>query len=376
MIQLATVAAPPSISVDELRTLLEEGDPPLIVDVRARVEREEWAIPGSISVDVYAALNSGDPRAMTGVDVPADRPVVTVCGAGKTSLIAAAQLRDRGIQAVSLAGGMKAWSLAWNLAEVPLATSRARVMQLRRTGKGCLSYLVGSHGEAAVIDPSLAPEIYRDLAGRLGLSITHVLETHIHADHLMRSRALAAQTGARLLLPATDRLAFSAGPLNEGDIVEIGRSRLWTLATPGHTQESLSFLLDGEALFTGDTLFLAAVGRPDLEASPGEARARAHLLHASLDRLSSLPPRTIVLPGHTDRPVAFDRRPLAATLGEVREQIPILRLAAAEFVDTILARIPPTPPNHAAIVAFNEAGEWPDGDPTDLEAGANRCAVA
>lgn len=148
------------------------------------------------------------------------------------------------------------------------------------------------------------------------------------------------------------------------------------LRTPGHTPEATSYLLDESALFTGDTLFLAGVGRPDLEAGAGEARERARLLWASLRRVAALPPGILVLPGHTGRPVAFDGEPVTATLGEVTERIPILRLSETAFVETILARLPPTPPNHAAIVAFNETGGWPAGDPTDLEAGANRCAVS
>src|SRR5689334_20223888 len=81
---------------------------------------------------------------------PTDRPVVTVCAAGKTSQIAAEQLASRGLQVFSLEGGMKAWSLAWNTAEVPLPRSSVRVIQVRRTGKGCLSYLIGD-GETATV---------------------------------------------------------------------------------------------------------------------------------------------------------------------------------------------------------------------------------
>ena len=85
-----------------------------------------------------------------------DAPVVTICGAGKVSLTAMEQLRARGYDARSLTGGMKAWSLAWNSAEVPVPGSAATVIQVRRTGKGCLSYLIGNDGQAVVIDAALA----------------------------------------------------------------------------------------------------------------------------------------------------------------------------------------------------------------------------
>jgi len=365
-----------TIAVDELRAMLVERRPVTILDVRAAADRAEWAIPGSRHVDAYEALKAGDPAALAGVELPVGEPVVTVCGAGKASLTAMALLRARGIDARSLAGGMKAWSLAWNGAEVPVPGSAATVVQVRRTGKGCLSYLIGNAGEAAVIDAALDPEVYQGLAAERGWRIAHVLDTHVHADHLSRSRLLAKRAGATLHLPAQDRVAYPFAPLRYGDALAIGASHLVALLTPGHTIESTSYLLDGTALFTGDTLFLAGVGRPDLEASAEEAATRARLLSRSLRELTALAAGTLVLPGHTSEPVPFDERPIAATLGDVVERVPMLRMTEDAFVEIILARIPPTPPNHAAIVAFNETGELPEGDPTDLEAGANRCAVS
>jgi glyoxylase-like metal-dependent hydrolase (beta-lactamase superfamily II)/rhodanese-related sulfurtransferase len=365
-----------AISAEELRETLDRRDAVTVLDVRPIAERAEWAIPGSRHVDAYDALRAGDPDAVAGIDVPLGDQVVTVCAGGKMSLVAAEQLRARGIAARSLTGGMKAWSLVWNTAELTIPGSSATVIQMRRTGKGCLSYLVGAGREAAVIDASLAPEVYREIADARGWTITAVFDTHVHADHLSRSRLLAEQTGATLHLPATNRAVFPFTPLRDSDQIMVGDARLTAIDTPGHTPESMSYLLDGLALFTGDTLFLTGVGRPDLEASVDGARERAGLLWGSLRRLAALAPETLILPGHTSSPVAFDGRPVAATLRAVTEGVPMMRLTEAEFVETILARIPPTPPNHSAIVAFNEAGELPEHDPTDLEAGANRCAVA
>lgn len=364
-----------TIDTDTLRRMLEEEQPVTVLDVRPAEERAEWAIPGSVHVDAYEALKAGDPDALADVDVPRDWPVVTVCGVGKTSLTAAEQLQRRGIQAASLDGGMQAWSLAWNTAEVPLPDRPARVLQVRRTGKGCLSYLIGSDGTAAVVDPALDPDVYLELAGEQGWTITDVLDTHVHADHVSRGRLLAERAGATLHLPQQDRVSFKYKPMHDGDVLEIGAARLEALHTPGHTLESTSYLLDGQALFTGDTLFLSGVGRPDLEADADSARQRAHLLHGSLQRVLALPAGTLVLPGHASQPVPFDGRPVAAPLTEVRAHAELLAVAENEFVDTLLARIPPTPPNHQRVVELNEAGRMPDGDPTELEAGANRCAV-
>lgn len=356
--------------------MLDEGQPVTVLDVRQTQDRAEWAIPGSIHVDAYNALKKNDPDALAGLDLPGDRPVVAVCAEGVTSLIAVEQLRTQGIQALSLAGGMKAWSLAWNSAEVPLPGSETRLIQIRRTGKGCLSYVVGSDGEAAVIDPALEPDIYLGLAQDYGWTITHVLDTHIHADHLSRARRLAEASDATLHLPAQNRVLYPFNAIGDNDMLDFGAARLVALHTPGHTHESTCYLLDDLALFTGDTLFLDAVGRPDLKASPAEVRTRAQALYRSLQRLLTLRPDTLILPGHASQPIAFDGTAVAAPLAKVRNQAELISVPEKTFVEWLLKHIPPTPPNYQRIVELNEAGLLPERDPTELEAGANRCAIA
>ena len=125
-----------NISARTLRDMLERGERVTVVDVRKGEDHAEWSIPGSVHVDAYDALNSGDERAMEGLELPEGAPVVTVCGRGRSSAVAAEQLRRRGYETLSLEGGMKAWSLAWNTAEVPLPGAKAEVVQMRRTGKG------------------------------------------------------------------------------------------------------------------------------------------------------------------------------------------------------------------------------------------------
>jgi rhodanese-related sulfurtransferase len=125
-----------NIGAMTLRDMLERGERVTVVDVRKGEDHAEWSIPGSLHVDAYDALNSGDDGAMEGLELPEDTPVVTVCGRGRSSAVAADQLRRQGYEALSLEGGMKAWSLVWNTAEVPLPGASAEVMQMRRTGKG------------------------------------------------------------------------------------------------------------------------------------------------------------------------------------------------------------------------------------------------
>ena len=125
-----------NIGAMTLRDMLESGERVTVVDVRKGEDYDEWSIPGSVHYDAYDALNAGDGRAMEGLELPDGAPVVTVCGRGRSSAVAAEQLRRQGHEAFSLEGGMQAWSLAWNTAEVPLPGARAEVIQVRRTGKG------------------------------------------------------------------------------------------------------------------------------------------------------------------------------------------------------------------------------------------------
>src|SRR6185436_414220 len=362
------------ITAAELRERMEQGEKFAVYDVR-RAQDREWTIPGAIPLDVHDQLWANDPHAMKDFHPPRDRPVVFVCGRGNTSLLATQQAREHGIPAMSLFGGMKAWSPQWNVATVPARGVHAEVVQIRRTGKGCLSYIVGSDGEAAVIDASVDPGVYLALAKDRGWKITAVIDTHVHADHVSRARAVARDAGVEVSLPDQRRVKYPFRPLADGATVKIGAAGLEVSLTPGHTFESACLLLDCKVLFSGDTLFLAGVGRPDLAAKADEeTRRRAGMLYQSLQRIAKLPDDTLVLPGHTPDPVPFDGKPLAATLGEVKSTAKLLLQDEKEFVEGVLSHLSQPPANHLKIVAANEAGDFP-AETTDWEVGGNRCAV-
>ena len=124
------------IDARALKDVLERGERVTLVDVRRREDHAEGSIPGSVHFDAYDALHAGDERAMEGLELPEGTPVVSVCNRGHSSSVAAEQLRRKGYEAFTLDGGMAAWSLAWNTAEVPVPGARAEVVQMRRTGKG------------------------------------------------------------------------------------------------------------------------------------------------------------------------------------------------------------------------------------------------
>src|SRR5713101_1334009 len=291
------------ISVDELQELLTAGRPVTVLDVRSPSD-VDWEVPGSIHVDAYGDLQSGRLGPLAELNL-ALGPVVTVCEVGRTAAIATDLLRASGVEALTLDGGMRSWSLAWNTAQTTI--SGCDVLQVRRTGKGCLSYIVESQSEAVVIDASLDPDVYVRLLRERGWRLAAVADTHIHADHLSRSRLLAQQEGVDMWMPAQDRTQYRVRSVADGDRIIFGSTALLAMRTPGHTEESTTYLLNCAAAFTGDTLFLNSVGRPDLEGGTGQQLAtRARLLHESVRRLLQLPEASQVLPGHVSEPVPFD----------------------------------------------------------------------
>jgi glyoxylase-like metal-dependent hydrolase (beta-lactamase superfamily II) len=364
------------IDVATLQNWLEQKRDVVVLDVRSDEDRQQWFIPGSRHVNAYEDLKAGRPGPLAELRLPPEIPVVTVCNLGRMAAVAAEKLESRGNEVFVLRGGMQAWSLAWNAAEVPVNREGVRVLQVRRTGKGCLSYIIASAGVAGVIDPALPPEVYVGLCKEHAWRILSVLDTHIHADHVSRAKALAEESGATLFLPQQNRVRFAHTLVQDDDVISIGSARLTAIRTPGHTLESTSYLLNDEVLFTGDTLFPSGVGRPDLSADPDEAQRRAHLLFGSLLRLRALSAEVLLLAGHTSQPVPFDRLPVSAPIGFVFERLRDWFSSEQEFVERVLARIPPTPANYVHIVELNEEGTPPPADSTELEAGANRCAVA
>jgi glyoxylase-like metal-dependent hydrolase (beta-lactamase superfamily II) len=369
------------LSPEDLRNALEGGERLTIVDVRPAPERAEWAIPGSVHVDAYSTLRAGDRSILAefAKTLPVDRPVVTVCARGRTSVLAAEALQDLGFTVSSLGGGMAGWTGAWNTADVPLPPrARALVLQVRRIGKGCLSYIVGSDAKAAVIDPAVDAGIYLALARQRGWTITAVLDTHVHADHVTRAYELADRCGAAIYLPTQERVKRPHTALDDGGTVNVGAVTLRALRTPGHTHESTCYLVDDVAVCSGDTLFLDTVGRPDLAAADAEEpKLRAEALFRSLhERLLRLADDIVVMPGHANTALPFDGKAFAAPLSEVRPAVALAALGEKEFVSTVLARIPATPPNHLQIVRINEGKEELPADMIELEAGANRCAIS
>ena len=135
-------------------------------------------------------------------------------------------------------------------------------------------------------------------------------------------------------------------------------------------------MMDDKALLTGDTLFINGVGRPDLKANNDEAKEKSKMLYQSLQKILALDENIIVMPAHTSQPIDFDNTAIQTTIGNIKQNVAILQLNEAEFINTILQRIPSTPANYLSIIEKNIKGDFSDINPLDLEAGANRCAIS
>lgn len=227
---------------------------------------------------------------------------------------------------------------------------------------GCASYLLGcgSLGKCAVVDPAEdLVEDYLDFAADKGMRITHVLETHVHADHRSGGRELAHRAGAAYCLHRSAGVSFPFEPLDDGQELELGNTRVRVLHTPGHTPESVCYLVSDLRrgpepwfLLTGDTLFVGAVGRPDL---PGQARQNAALLYESLRaKLAGLPDDLEIYPAHfagSACGVGMSGKP-SSTLGFERRWNPLLKAERAAFVE-MLIEVPPKPAEMEGILAYN-----------------------
>ena len=241
---------------------------------------------------------------------------MVVCASGSRSALAADQLAQQGLRVANLRGGMAAWGALydWVVVDVDRAV---RVVQVRRRGKGCLSYVVGAGDEAFVVDPSLDIDVYLEVAAEHGWRIRRVFDTHLHADHVSGARSLAARVGATLHLNPADSFNFGYAALHDGESFALGGSSAFSVAalrTPGHTEGSTVYFVDERVVLTGDTLFVDGVGRPDLAE---RAEEFAHNLYRSLhERVLTLPEDALVMPGHYGDAVRVRAdAPVAATLG-------------------------------------------------------------
>lgn len=355
-----------------------EDDDLFVLDVRNEPDYQEWQIPGSWNLPIYDDLLDHEFGSLEARldELPDDREIAVVCAAGVTSARAASVLRDHGFEAASVDGGMNAWGRVHRSYE---ATDVDGVVQIVRPGTGCLSYLVHDGESAVVVDPSQYTDVYLDAAEARGLDVVAVADTHAHADHVSGGPMLAAEEGVPYYLHEADTGNLEdVEALTDGDTISVGSRDLTVRYTPGHTPGSVSFQY-GQALLSGDTLFLRSVGRPDLEDGAEDAvRTAASELFDSLGELLALDDDAVVFPGHfTDERY----RPLQTELGELRDETTneLFSYAAAgdreAFVETIVESLADEPANYNQIKQINWGNERAGEDAESLELGPNNCAA-
>jgi glyoxylase-like metal-dependent hydrolase (beta-lactamase superfamily II) len=229
---------------------------------------------------------------------------------------------------------------------------------------GCAAYLFGcgTVGQCAVVDPQEHDnETYREFAAQKEMRIMYVIDTHVHADHRSGGRELAQQAGAQYCLHRSADVAFPFLPLDDGQRLELGNTLIDVLHTPGHTPESICLLVtdlrrgpEPWFVLTGDTLFVGAVGRPDL---PGHASESAAELHESLARkLLPLADSIEVYPAHfagSACGAGMSGKPMT-TIAFEKKWNPVLGLGLDAFVRKISEGIPPKPVDIEAILRFNQ----------------------
>ncbi|MBM7837013.1 glyoxylase-like metal-dependent hydrolase (beta-lactamase superfamily II) [Alkalihalobacillus xiaoxiensis] len=369
------------MTAQELAKKVIEKENLFILDVRNEAAFEDWKVEGAH----FEYLNIPYFDLLDGVEdilaqLPTDKEILVVCAKENSSIMIGEMLADVGVNASYLSGGMKAWSEHLEPIKVADLDNGGELYQFVRLGKGCLSYMVISGRDAVVIDSARMTEPYLTLAKEKGVSITHVLDTHLHADHISGGRTIAEQTGAHYWLPAKDAeyVTFSYKPIEDGAQIQVGASQIeiQALYTPGHTIGSTSFIVDDAYLLTGDILFIDSIGRPDLA---GKAEDWvADLRHSLYQIYKDISADLLVLPAHFMLVDELNEDgSVAKKLGVLLKKNHGLNVDDEQtFRSMVTDHLPPQPNAYQDIRQTNLGKKDPSKEEQrEMEIGPNRCAV-
>jgi glyoxylase-like metal-dependent hydrolase (beta-lactamase superfamily II) len=381
-----TDASLPQIAPEELARRLDEGERLQVLDVRAAERVAAGRIEFGRALDFHA-LPGSELYRLPSLDLlrlDTAGPVAVICNHGNSSKKATAFLRERGVEAYSVTGGMAAWETVYLPRALTPTPSLEHVVQLDRVGKGALSYVLASDGEALVVDPARHLDRYEAVLRQLGARAVGVVDTHVHADYLSGARAAARQWEVPYYLHPDDARSPYEGtagrldyqPVTQGDSIAFGRATLRVEHTPGHTVGSVTLVSDDGLALTGDFLFVQSIGRPDLG---GKSTEWATMLWNSLERArAEWPGDLLILPAHygsdlerrADRAVAARFDVLAATNEAAAIQ------DERTFLDWIAAHTPVFPESYRTIKTANLGlVEVTEADAEILEFGPNQCAI-
>lgn len=295
--------------------------------------------------------------------LPSDQTIYVMCAKGVSSQKAVDHLKEAGVEDITyVEGGMTAWSEHLEPIKIGNTSKGASIYQFVRIGKGCLSYLIESNGEAAVIDSNRMIDVYQDFANDKGWTIKSVMDTHLHADHISGGYSLAKATDASYWFPPSDDegVTFSYQSLKENEHISIGDTIINPIYSPGHTQGSTSLLVDDEYLLTGDILFVESIGRPDLA---GKADKWVDDLRKTLyERYEKLSDDLTVLPGHFGEMSEMNEDgSVHDKLKDLYKKNERLQIEDAEtFNHMVTDNLPPQPNSHEEIRKTNMGQQDPD----------------
>ncbi|EPZ42252.1 MBL fold metallo-hydrolase [Alicyclobacillus acidoterrestris] len=368
------------ITAKALHERMESGDPPFILDVRNPQDYDDWKIEGkyikSINIPYFDFLDADEGVYQL---LPKGTEIVVVCAKGGSAMMVAEMLDERGYQVSTLEQGMLAWSQFYTPVTI-VERAGLKLIQFHRLAKGCLSYMVISQGKALVVDASRHVDEYLKAAKQENVEIAHVMDTHLHADHISGGFDLAEKTGATYYISSSEMEGAQRvfEPLEKHEIIRFGTVdvKIMAIPTPGHTPGSISLLINRQFLLSGDTLFVGGLGRPDLG---GHAREWAQDLYETVFKtISPLPDHVWVLPSHfADIKEINEAGYVGAQLGEIRKNNEIMRTEdIKQFTECVTGTVGSTPPNYKEIVDINRgATDVSVERATELEIGPNRCAV-
>ena len=384
-----TAGETPGIEVGELLARADAGDPLLVLDVRNDDEFESWRLEArrlldTLHVPYFHFLENAEECAAR---LPRDREIVVLCAQGGSSAMVVDTLREAGIAARNVAGGMVAYGAFLQPVRIPLDAADGagwEIWQVNRRGKGCLSYVVRAGREAIVVDASRDVSWYERFVRELGASLVRVLDTHVHADHVSGGPLLAARASVPYFVDAGAgfELRHAVRALADGEELKLGRDQgstvaIRVMATPGHTPGSTSYLVGRRHLITGDTLFMTSVGRPDLGGHVREWGAA--LFHTLRERLGARAPDTVVLPAHYAGHAEIGPDGVVARrLGDLRRAVPELEIVdEGAFVEAMRRALTTPPAAYDEIIRANLGLAPVEADrATEWELGKNQCAAA
>lgn len=377
---METATAIKTITVKELARKVLNHEDLFILDARNTDDFDDWKIEGK-NIQI---INTPYFDLLEGVDsildrLPKNKEIYVICAKGGSSEFVAQQIAEEGFTDVySVEGGMKAWSEHLEPVKIGELKNGGAIYQFVRIGKGCLSYLIESNGEGAMIDTNRMLEPYETFIKENNIKLTHVLDTHLHADHISGGRKLADKLGASYFLPPKDaaEVTFSYQQIHDGDEYKVGNTSIKAVYSPGHTIGSTSFVIDEQYLLTGDILFIDSIGRPDLA---GKAEDWVGDLRNTLyNRYKELADDLLVLPAHYMGINEMNEDgSISDKLGELYQKNHGLNIQDEnEFRRTVTENLPPQPNSYQEIRETNMGKITPDEEQQrEMEIGPNRCAV-